>query len=303
MKMKTKLTRAVLLLTAMGSLTFVSCKKEKNPSSGNTNTEAVAAASEDDAVLESTFNEAFDDASGIDDASAGEDIGLYGSGGFGIFSQVNPVGTGDVVNSPQGRCFTVTVEPMARGVFPKTVTIDFGTGCEVRGHLRKGKIIITYSGKLHIPGSKAVTTFDNYYLDSFKIEGKHTLENTSSNNQRSFTVTIEEGKVTNVNSGKWCKWNSTRNITQIEGNGTPFWPLDDIFRITGSTRGECSDGKSWTAETTEPLIKKFTCRWIVKGIIKITVNNTTGELNYGDGTCDNKATVTINGEVRVIRLR
>ncbi len=305
MKVKNQLFRLWILFTLTGMITVVSCKKE-NKSDSSADSEAVFKASNDDAAMEGHFNSVFDDVTGVDDGTAGEDLGLYGSDGFGVFT--NRVNIGDDVEftgQTSVRCFTVTIEPMERGLFPKTVTIDFGTGCEIRGHERKGKIITVYTGRLHIPGNKATTSFENYYIDSFKIEGKHSVQNTSSpgSNSRSFTTTIENAKLLNVNSGHWVAWSSEKAYTQVEGNGTPWWPIDDVFHISGSSRGEWSTGKSWVAETTDPLVKKFTCHWIVDGTVRFKVNNTEGVLEYGDGTCDNTATITVNGNTRTVSLR
>jgi hypothetical protein len=78
--------------------------------------------------------------------------------------------------------------------------------------------------------------------------------------------------------------------------------LDDIFSITGGGHGENSRGKTWGHEIIEPLIKKFSCRWISKGVMRIKFNNTGGLLNFGNGSCDNKAELTINSTVRIITL-
>jgi hypothetical protein len=305
MKIKNQLWQVGTVIALTTIISFNSCKKENQADSPN-DAEAVFKASADDAVMEDHFNSVFDDVAGVDDATAGEDIGLYGSDGFGVFAnRVNIGGNVEFTGQNTVRCFTVTIEPRDRGVFPKTVIIDFGTGCTIRGHERKGQIITVYTGRLHIPGNKATTSFENYYIDSFKIEGTHVLENSSSpgSNRRSFTTKIENAKVTNVNSGNWVGWNSEKVFTQVEGNGTPWWPNDDVFHISGSSSGEWSTGKSWRAETTDPLVKKFGCKWIVDGTIRFKVNNTEGILEYGDGTCDNAATVTVNGHTRTIRLR
>jgi hypothetical protein len=305
MKMNTKKALILPGLTLCLILLMVSCQKDKSITNNPADIESVAAASADEDLLDATSNEIFDDVAGIDDASAGDALGVYGIDGDGIFSkQLNDVNS-ELTNEPTTRCFTVTVTPKEKGVFPKTVTIDFGTGCEIRGHLRKGKIITVYSGHLHVPGKKAVTTFENFSIDNFKIEGKHTLQNTTApgSNQRSFTSTAENAKITNLDNGNWITWNSTRTRLQVEGNGTPFFPRDDIFNITGSRRWENSEGKSWSSEIIEPLVKKFTCKWIVKGVIKISAKESTGILDFGDGSCDNKATLTVGGDSRTITLR
>jgi hypothetical protein len=117
---------------------------------------------------------------------------MYGATGFGLFpSEPN--------NPGAGRCFTVTVTPKERGVFPKTVVLDFGDGCQMNGKLRKGKIITVYSGPLHKPGNKAVTEFNGYQVDNRRISGRHVIENTTlpGSNQRQFTRTYET-KVLNM---------------------------------------------------------------------------------------------------------
>lgn len=289
--------RSPWLLAATALLLFMaSCQKEDSVSSEIPAT--VAEASANEVEFTETFDDVLDNTAGIDAASAaGEELGMYGASGFGLFPT-------EANNPVTGRCFTITVTPKERGVFPKTVVLDFGTGCEMNGHVRKGKIITVYSGPLHKPGSKAVTEFDGYQVDNRKINGRHVIENTTlpGSNQRQFTRTYQT-KVTNTEDNSWRMWNGTTTMTQIEGNGTPLWPKDDIFQFTGSRKGENSNGRSWTAEVTTPLIKAFTCRWISKGVVKITVNDKIGTLDYGNGECDNEATLTVNGVSRTVKLR
>jgi hypothetical protein len=61
-------------------------------------------------------------------------------------------------------------------------------------------------------------------------------------------------------------------------------------------------GNTWSSVILDPLIKKFTCRWIVKGTKRITRNNHLGILDYGNGDCDNQAVLTINGVAHTITL-
>ena len=97
-------------------------------------------------------------------------------------------------------------------------------------------------------------------------------------------------------------------ITQTEGNGTPLYPLDDVFSIKGETNGTVKRDSvfyQWAARTLadNPLIKKWTCRWIVKGKVAIRRSNSdVAILDYGTGNCDNKATITVNGAVYEITL-
>ena len=73
--------------------------------------------------------------------------------------------------TPSFVCATVTVTP-ASG-FPKTITLDFGSGCTNPGTgvTRSGKMIFVLSDSLRHVGSTSVLTFDNYYVNGFKREG------------------------------------------------------------------------------------------------------------------------------------
>lgn len=287
----TKSTFAFLLL---GTLTLTACKKEKSTAQDETTT---MENTENNMEAQAAFDDVFDNSMGIG-AESGEDLGITGS--IGIYGRMEGGNYSGRVDS--NRCFTITVMPQQQGVFPKTVTIDFGAGCTApNGRVRKGKIITVFTGKMREPGSKATTTFEGYQVDSMSVTGTHEVVNNSSSSNKIFTIRVIDGKLT-WNSGRWVKWNNTRTVTQIEGNGTAFWPLDDVFSITGAGTGENSKGRSWGHEVVEPLIRKFTCAWTTKGVVRISFNQTNGLLDFGNGDCDNKATLTVNGRVKIITL-
>ncbi|MEO6290669.1 MAG: hypothetical protein ABIO76_12145, partial [Ginsengibacter sp.] len=248
----------LLVLTAV--IAFSSCKKDASVNQSKDTPAAIAAkdATQDDAVAEAQYDEVFNITMGVQASDAGEDIGI-GTGVDVIYqNRTNADGTSAVQTPVPAPCFSISVVPNTRHVFPKTVTIDFGSGCMGRdGKLRKGKIISIYTGPMFIPGSKCSTTFEGYYVDSFKIEGKYSVENTSTSNQKQWTVHVADGKIINTNISTWKLWSSIKTHTQVEGNGTPSYPLDDVFQITGSATGSSSNGNSWTALITEPLVKKI----------------------------------------------
>src|ERR1043165_573105 len=113
-------------------------------------------------------------------------------------------------------CATVTV---SQGSFPKTITIDFGSGgcVSADGITRKGKINITLSDYVHNPGATAVMTFENYSTAGYKVEGTITWTNTSTQNGISWTRQITNGKVTEPISGYYWTHEGTKNVTQTAG--------------------------------------------------------------------------------------
>ncbi len=304
----------VSFLTRLTAITFaaalfvVGCKKENSDTlSAQEEEQAAAFSTESEAESDGTFDDVSNNVLGIN-----TDVGLGGVGIFGRTASPSQIGREMNIDSVPS-CVTVTIVPLQTGVYPKTVTLDFGAGCYSHGHLRSGKIRTVFTGPLREANSVATTTFDNFKIDSVKVEGTHKITNTTAttagSNQRQFKIEVISGKLTKPN-GNYAEWNSVRVNTQTEGNGTTS-PADDIFKVTGNASGKVKRENLivlWDAEITEPLIKKFTCAWVSKGRLKTVrhglPSNTpwVAVLDYGTGTCDNAATLTINGNMQQITL-
>ena len=288
-------------------LLIVSCGKEKSQTGTDAQEEEVSkAAGESAAEAETTYNEFFDDAMGVNN-----DVGVAGSGVF--------YGRPDTL-TPVPRCFTTTITHPTNTQFPVIVELDFGTtGCPgPDGRIRRGKIITEYTNRLIYPGAIATTTFVGFYVDAVHVEGTHKIKNISiypvppASFTRNFEVEVINGKLTRPD-GNFIEWDSDKTITQVEGLATPDFPKDDAFKIEGSANGYVKKGNllvRWGSTITEPLLRRLTCRWIVRGRIRtVRVNlpdpNTShwaAVLDFGLGNCDNQATITINGVTRQITL-
>lgn len=305
MKYRFGFTQLAAIILLSGMFFFISCSKENSQSGTDAQEEEVSKVSgEADAEAESVFNEFFDDVMGVNN-----DVGVSGSGVF--FGRPDSL-------VPVARCFTVTITHPNNTPFPAQVVIDFGTvGCPgPDGRVRKGKIIIHYTDRLTVTGAVATTTFDRFFVDAINVEGTHKITNISgtpvppANIARKFKVEVINGKLTKPN-GDYIEWNSLKTITQIEGLITPDFPRDDVFKIEGSANGKVRRGNllvRWESTITEPLIRRLTCRWIVRGKIRTVRANLPNNsrwvavLDFGNGICDNLATLTINGITRQITL-
>jgi hypothetical protein len=271
--MKLKKIFALLPLTSVFFLT--SCQKEENEP--DPEFETTFKLSENQAVSESINDDAtvvFFDAS----VSSG-------------FYRVN----GNAETSGALSCASVSVNPQG-STFPKTIVIDFGNGCtSADGISRKGKINITLTDYVHNPGAIGTMTFENYYTAGYKVEGTITWTNTSTQNGISWTRQITNGKVTEPISGYYWTHEGPKNVTQTAGANTPTNLLDDVYSVTGNHTVTNPAGKTRTVTITEALEKKTTCHNVSKGKMKIQAQSHFAILDYGDGTCDNIATITIDG--------
>ena len=202
-------------------------------------------------------------------------------------------------------CATITLDTL-NSTDADTITIDFGTSnclC-IDNRYRRGILTIIRFGNRFTAGSYRTVTFNNYFVNDHQVEGTHTITNNGQNSTGNWnwTVTAQNMKITKPN-GKWHSWNSTRNREMIAGSATPLLKTDDVFIITGIADGTNLNGNSYAASITSPLKREGSCHWIVQGTVLLTPSNKPQRvLDYGNGSCDDQATVAINGNTYNITL-
>ncbi|MFH2143454.1 MAG: hypothetical protein ABIJ97_13600 [Bacteroidota bacterium] len=212
-----------------------------------------------------------------------------------------------------GDCAQITINPAwPDTTFPKEIVIDFGTiDCTGNdGRTRRGSIEYTITDRYRNSSSVITVTPNNYFVNDYKIEGLKKITNNgrNSNNNLNYTINVSNGKVTTPEDDI-ITWQSTRNREWIEGEATTFLTdgnngiMDDVYSITGNASGVSRNGTDFTVNITEALIAKLNCRWITKGKLEIIPDGLkTRKINYGDGTCDNEATVEIENRTYNIIL-
>lgn len=204
-----------------------------------------------------------------------------------------------------GDCATITVTPND-STYPKTINIDFGDSCRGRdGRVRKGKMIIDFTGPVRRPGSVVTLRLENFYVNGAHIEGTTTYTNLSVPPVHKWSIAVTGGRVTFPN-GRGYSYEGSKTFTQVEGMLTGEC-RDDVYEITTRSRTEFNSGKVVTLSTEQTLVKKAACHWISAGKLKITVNDRVLYLDFGypnNGDCDNKALLTWNSGAnqRVINL-
>jgi len=183
--------------------------------------------------------------------------------------------------------------------FPRLITIEYTNWTSPSGKVKNGIVRIHITAPHRVVGSIKTITFENFFIDSHQIEGTKTVENIG---ERSFTITVSDGKITFPDSTTYTR-NASRTRVWQEGYETPFNISDDEFDITGSATGVNRQGKAYTHTIGIPLRIRIGCPWIVSGTLTLEVGDATGLLDYGNGECDNQATLTINDNTYTITLR
>ncbi len=184
----------------------------------------------------------------------------------------------------------------------KTVTLDFGDGCTgKRGRELKGKIVIEYTEAAN-EFSKEITFID-FSVDGHQISGTKSVnkiqENASGNKEATHVVNI----VTTLSTGEVLTLEGTRVREKIVGSDTEERG-DDVYLISGNWRFVNKDGVEVIVTIVDELRREYACKYIVSGLKEISKDGVKSTLDFGDGTCDNKATLTDeNGNSSEITLR
>lgn len=260
---------ALSLLLGAGSL-FTSCKKDKEETIDATDYTDNASMENAFAQMLSDVDEAVEESEGVKKTSAG--------------------------------CPTVTVDS-SQG-WPRSLTIDFGTSCTApNGVVRTGKVVAWFTGRYKAQGTVITIRPYNYTVNGNAVQGVKRVTNSGLNQNGNLTwaVQVDSGLVT-FTDGSTRTWTSTRTREMTAGQNT-WTPFDDEYSITGGGAGITRGGKNYTASITNPIELGFTCRWARQGTIQITVDDAAGTIDFGNGTCDNDATITTPRGIRAIQMR
>ncbi len=279
--MKTTFNKTLVVITVITAMALGSCQKEKlNPVHSSKNAQAIDEISNETQAIALSL-----DISKL--SFKNEDGGL--------------IGTSDMI----GDCATITRD---ENNMPMTVTFNYGTGCVGNdGKTRSGKIVVTYNNSdIKVAGTYMTLSFEGFAINGKEYTGQCTYRNNG------WTVS-RQPKYTYVVS---CIMTSAQNEGLSEVNGSFFgeWLTgsstlteeDDKFSMKGSATGKDFYGNDITFNITSALIKKGAAGCDIYFVQGKSVTTITGEANtyidYGNGTCDNIATLTQNGVTETITL-
>ena len=178
----------------------------------------------------------------------------------------------------------------------KKITIDFGTsGFTGRhGNTLKGKIIVDLDLRTLLLGSSRTITYDNFTINNISVTGTNKIifGGWTTDKHPFWTITGENGIT--LADGKTITWKAERRLEFTTGL-TAFW--GEGYVLTGSASGINAEGKAYSIaiNASNPLIGSTLYPYVTKGSVSVTIGQSTGVIDYGDGTQDNKATLTYSG--------
>lgn len=225
------------------------------------------------------------------------------------FGKIVPQANDAAVKQPGAKktetagCVQVVLDTTLNGGnWPRTMYIIFDTaatssGCVGNdGKVRKGILEVVLNRRwksINYSNSVALARITpiNYWVNGIKYEGTIDVYRPAIN---VFRTVVTNGRCWNSN---WdMNWNCNRTLT------TNFHNIvtDSIisFSTYGSSDGVNRNGLAYNTnvDSSTPLVKTVDCKYVGSGILSLTPDGKAARsIDYGNGNCDNKATVTING--------
>ncbi|MEZ4774334.1 MAG: hypothetical protein R3D00_14210 [Bacteroidia bacterium] len=210
------------------------------------------------------------------------------------------------IQSPFCDCAVIDIAQSANDQY--IVTVDFGEGCVCKdGRTRSGKLTGTFTNLWDQENVQLKITPENYTITNllgtvfdFNFEKTITRENVTSD-QPVFNILVTSAELTSE-KGETITWSSRRKTTLISGAGD-LDPSNNVYSITGTASGVARNDVAFDVEITEPMVLDATCGFISSGIVVLTPEGKTARtIDYGDGTCDKEATVSIGDFTTTISL-
>jgi hypothetical protein len=265
-------TSKILLVAAIGALTAWSCQKN------DTNDSSLEAMSKVESV---NLVASIDEVDGLLDET------IFYANNFIDFN--SPAGKGDHHDRSGffASCTTFTKETLENTT---TLTIGFELDCTDRnGNALSGTATVSWTST-DTSGERSVT-FADFTVNGYVVNGTKSFSYTSSNangnpemsSNVDITILTDSGTISKV---------GTKLVEVTAGSDTDTY-VDDEITTMGSSTYTAADGSVMSMTITMPLVKPAECEYIALGVKEYSKNDLTATLNYGDGTCDDQATLTV----------
>lgn len=301
--------KTISALTLLLSLFVFSCGKEDPKPSTDSDTSSAS----DDAIAETIVNDL--EAVGAEAAENQGSLTNFKSASGSAISLAN--------------CATVSI-------LNKIITVDFGTSCLCNdGRTRSGKLIYDFSAstpstaiRYRNPGFDMKLTSQNYIVDGYSVTiTSKQVKNTSPlslpsglnpgtnltwsiNSNISIIKPANAGTITRITSYTKELLNTNDTNCYRGQNKSIVWTIAKV-KFNGNSSGVNAKGENYTNTATD-LVRDMNCAPYLNKpkrhpFISGKLNHTPGTkatryIDYGNGSCDVNATVTINGVVYNITL-
>lgn len=193
--------------------------------------------------------------------------------------------------------------------YPLKITINADKGCQWRGHTIAGSAEFTLDKSISSGGAALVGKVQQFSIDNAQLngdlEGKFGPADKPQSDVRftftNFQVITQKGKTLHFANLTAQRLQTAGQLTVVKKDGKPALE-DDVFTLQIAGNGKTAEGVTFTVSTETPVTRTMTCRWIALGKIVIKTGPVNNYIDFGNGACDNEATLKVGSEVKTVQL-
>ncbi len=159
-----------------------------------------------------------------------------------------------------------------------------------------GTVTVTY--EVGEEASSFTASYEDFYVGSIKINGTRSFEISANSEQASVSFTVVSDMSVEMEDGAVITENGTKTFGITFGDTLE----STVFSLSGSWT-VVADGNTYTVETLEDLEGNASCEYMTTGTMTVSKNGLAVTVDFGNGDCDDVATIIYpNGATEEISL-
>ncbi|WP_291963491.1 hypothetical protein [Maribacter sp.] len=156
-----------------------------------------------------------------------------------------------------------------------------------------GTLAVTYN--LQGETSSFTASYVDFYVGETKINGTRAFSFNTSSSDNAITFEVTSEMTVEMEDGAIISDSGTK-FTTISFNETATYSVEGSWTVI-------FEGNTYNVTVKDPLTSEITCTYVSSGDMDVSKNGLSVNVNFGDGTCDDTATLTYpNGVAEEISL-
>lgn len=147
--------------------------------------------------------------------------------------------------------------------------------------------------------SSFTATYDGFFVGDIELNGTRSYAFDANMNETSYSFNVTSNMTATMGDGTVITENGTKTFGFTFGESIET----SAFTISGNWNVTIGDN-AYSIEVTDTLEASLNCAYLTKGIMDLNKNGLEVSVDFGDGSCDDVATVTYpNGATEDFKLK
>ena len=157
-----------------------------------------------------------------------------------------------------------------------------------------GTLNVTYA--VNETSSTFTASYSDFYVGTIRLDGTRTFTISATNNENEIAFTVVSDMVITLEDGEIITEAGTKTTSLIISE-------QHIEVVVSGTWALVENGDTYLITVTEKLSKLIACDYFSEGLFILSKNGVEVNVDLGDGSCDNKASIIYpNGKIEEVTL-